>query len=514
MPPRRRRQQADAQAAPEASLPGLPPDVLQVGPMGGQEGRLPGLPPPAALATRHPCASSHVTLTSYADDWQSPGGPGQAGQPRNSGSGHCLAGHELPVSSGSFMRVAFLTGARLVAPGGYTVRHTQRSCSLGLSCNVHAMPCHVRSGAVPCHAMCAVVPCHAMPACHHACRSCAPCPRWPRCAMAAAPPLHHCWPPAANSAAPSLHMTRSALNALAKGTLWWLLGEEYPEEGATTAKALAAVPKQASVRWAGQARGGSWVVTCRQAGRRRAAGLLAACFHFHDDCTFALQRCFPCPPPWTQRSSHRAGPLGGALHGPQQGCMHTAVHVLMCPSCDVSRPPRTPLQDRWDARHLTSNTRKLKNYTAAKALARQYAEVGLLQLETAGNVLSWWHGGGMNRSCALRLPQPYACSSPSVHLSTLPPRARTKRFWNVWDKETNAVPTCARRRFLTRCPPTSLERWPACAAWVSCLRCYCAGSAVKARCCGASVHLMSANAPCAVAAGSLHGHRRRLLACA
>ena len=125
---------------------------------------------------------------------------------------------------------------------------------------------------MPCHAMCAVVPCHAMPACHHACRSCAPCPRWPRCAMAAAPPLHHCWPPAANSAAPFLHMPRSALNDLAKGTLWRLLGEEYPEEGATTAKALAAVPKQASVRWAGQARGGSWVVACRQAGRRRAGG--------------------------------------------------------------------------------------------------------------------------------------------------------------------------------------------------------------------------------------------------
>ncbi|PRW44489.1 small GTP-binding [Chlorella sorokiniana] len=42
----------------------------------------------------------------------------------------------------------------------------------------------------------------------------------------------------------SLAMTSRALSTLAKGTLWGLLGDEYPEEGATTAKSLATVPKQ------------------------------------------------------------------------------------------------------------------------------------------------------------------------------------------------------------------------------------------------------------------------------
>lgn len=61
------------------------------------------------------------------------------------------------------------------------------------------------------------------------------------------------------------------------------------------------------------------------------------------------------------------------------------MHALLYPLCDVRRPPPPPLQDRWDARHLTSNTRKLKNYTAAKALARQYAEVGRLATGLACN---------------------------------------------------------------------------------------------------------------------------------
>ncbi|KAI7837620.1 hypothetical protein COHA_008546 [Chlorella ohadii] len=68
----------------------------------------------------------------------------------------------------------------------------------------------------------------------------------------------------------SLAMTSRALSTMAKGTLWRLLGEKYPEEGTTTAKTLAA--------------------------------------------------------------------------------------------------------NRWEARHISSNTRKLKDYTPAKTLARQYAE--------------------------------------------------------------------------------------------------------------------------------------------
>lgn len=54
-------------------------------------------------------------------------------------------------------------------------------------------------------------------------------------------------------------MPCSALSTIAKSTLWGLLGEEYPEEGTTTAKALATVPKRV--------RGSSGGTTCRRGGR-------------------------------------------------------------------------------------------------------------------------------------------------------------------------------------------------------------------------------------------------------
>lgn len=55
-------------------------------------------------------------------------------------------------------------------------------------------------------------------------------------------------------------------------------------------------------------------------------------------------------------------------------------------------PAWTLSQDRWEVCHLGSNTRKLKEYTAAKALAQLYAEVGGWVRQTAASGCDVLHG--------------------------------------------------------------------------------------------------------------------------
>lgn len=125
-------------------------------------------------------------------------------------------------------------------------------------------------------------------------------------------------------------MARSSLSALAKGTLWGLLGEQYPAEGETTAKKLAAVPKAVRACGRGQMR--------LLPAAKPAAGRLWT------------SSCCPCPL---------------AAHLPR-----SSVHPSDRPKSE------TPMQDRWEACCLSNKTRKLREYVPAKQLAAQYEEVG------------------------------------------------------------------------------------------------------------------------------------------
>lgn len=217
-------------------------------------------------------------------------------------------------------------------------------------------------------------------------------------------------------ARPSRAMPCRALSALVKASLWDLLGEQYESEGATTAKALAAVPKQV------RAWGHAWGHASLHGDRR------PPCHTWHAAALALWLMPWPRPP--------------AAHPPPAAGCAcRTAGRRVTSPTRLAS----------WDSTRLPRSWRDSTTRQAGWRDAHAYGS------------RSWHRHGNVQRgmACAVH-PVQAAGRACSWHPC---PAAMTLRL--PCELMRPLVPGAPlRRRCQRRCPPTFLEKWRACAAWV------------------------------------------------